>query len=240
MKEEMVFGRNSILSLFESSNIPRRILVQNGNTKGSLKKILALAKDANVEIRYMDRKKLDSITENGNHQGVVAYVGGYEYADFDDFLQSGIKGFVLILDGIEDPHNLGAICRTAEAAGVDIILIPERRACGINETVRKVSQGATEFLRIAKIVNINNTIKKLKNHGYWIYGADMDGVPYDKEKMTRPIALVIGGEGKGISRLVKENLDVTISIPMKGKISSLNASVAAGILMYEILRQENG
>lgn len=246
MKEEVfsdqVEGRNSVLELLESDRDINKILIQKGEKHGSINKIISIAKEKRIVIVEVDKQKLNSISQSNNHQGVIAIVPPFNYCEVDDILelakQKNETPFILILDGIEDPHNLGSIIRTAETAGVHGIIIPKRRAAAVNSTVYKVSAGAVEHVKIARVNNISDTIRYLKENDIWIYGLDMDGEKYYyEESYTGPCALVIGSEGFGMGRLVKENCDVLIKIPMKGKITSLNASVSAGIAMYEVVKQ---
>ena len=193
-------------------------------------------------VQEVDRRRLDELSlTNGAHQGVIAFVTPYSYVEIEDILARASEKdeppFVIVLDEITDPHNLGSIIRTAESCGAHGIIIPKRRAVGLTPTVIKASAGAVEFIPIAKVTNISSTLESLKKHGLWVVGADMDGELYTSKDLTGPIALVIGSEGKGLGRLVKEKCDFLVRIPQKGKISSLNASVAAGVLMYEIVRQ---
>ena len=239
---DQVEGRNSVLELLESGKDINKLYISDGEKHGSIHKIIALAKERKVVINKVDKYKLDKMSQTENHQGVIAIVPPYEYCDVDDILEQAKskneKAFILILDGIEDPHNLGSIIRTAETAGVHGIIIPKRRAAAVNSTVSKVSAGAVEHMKIARVNNINNTIKYLKENDIWICGTDMstDTYYYDQD-YKMPIAIVIGSEGFGMSRLVKENCDFLVKIPMKGKITSLNASVSAGIVMYEVVKQ---
>lgn len=244
MKEMYVVGRNPVLELLKSDKEIEKILVINGEVKGSIKKIIAMAKDRDIIVQYVDKRKLDQISQGSSHQGVACLVSPYVYCTLDDIMEkakeSGEPPFILILDGIEDPHNLGSIIRTAECSGVHGVIIPKRRAAHVTETVYKSSAGAVEHMLIAKVNNISDTIDRLKEEGLWIYGADMDGKEkYFHTDLTGAVAIVIGSEGKGISRLVKEKCDFLLNIPMKGKISSLNASNAASILMYEVVRQKH-
>ena len=209
---------------------------------GSINEIIKLAKENKIVIVEVEKSKLDIMSGNNNHQGVVAVVPPFNYCDIDDILEyakaKNEEPFIVLLDSIEDPHNLGSIIRTAETAGVHGIIIPKRRAAVVNSTVSKTSAGAVEYMKIARVNNLVETINKLKQKGVWIYGADMAGkINYYNQDLTGPICLVIGNEGEGISRLVKENIDVLIKIPMKGKINSLNASVSTGIILYEIVKQ---
>ncbi len=241
---DQVEGRNSVLELLESGKDINKIFVSRGEKQGSIYKIIGKAKDQKIVVVEVDRKKLDEMSQTGNHQGVIAIVPPFEYCEVDDILEEAQKRkedpFIIILDGLEDPHNLGAIIRTAETAGVHGIIIPKRRAVGVNSTVNKSSAGAVEYMKIARVNNITDTIHYLKEKGLWIIGTDMDtNTYYYDQDMTGPIAVVIGSEGFGMTRLVKENCDMLIKIPMKGKITSLNASVSAGIVMYEIVKQKN-
>ena len=238
---DQVEGRNAVLELLESGRDINKILVANGEKHGSIYKILAIAKERKIIVTEMERNKLNQIAQTPNNQGVIAIVPPYDYCDVEDILEEAKRKnempFILILDGIEDPHNLGSIIRTAETAGVHGIIIPKRRAASVNSTVSKVSAGAVEYMKIARVNNINETIRYLKEQDVWICGTDMDtDTIYTKQDYKMPIAIVIGSEGGGMSRLVKENCDFLVKIPMKGKITSLNASVSAGIIMYEVVR----
>ena len=239
---DQVEGRNAVLELLESDRDINKIFISAGEKHGSINKIMALAKEKKVIINEISRAKINQMAQTENNQGVIAIVPPYNYCEIDDILDTakhrGEKPFILILDGIEDPHNLGSIIRTAETAGVHGIIIPKRRAATVNSTVAKVSAGAVEYMKIARVNNINETINYLKENDVWICGTDMhtDKYYYD-ENFTGGIAIVIGSEGFGISRLVKENCDFLVKIPMKGKITSLNASVSAGIIMYEVVKQ---
>ncbi len=244
MEFEYIIGRNPVIEVLKNRDDIEKVLVVNGDLKGSIKKIMGIAKDKNILVQEVSQKTLDNIAKGGVHQGVAAIVSPFEYSSIQDLLNLAKSReenpFVVILDEIEDPHNLGAIIRTAESAGVHGIIIPERRAASVNATVYSSSAGAVDYMKIAKVTNINNAIKKLKDAGLWIYGADMKGDIYYKTEMTGAVGLVIGNEGRGISRLVKENCDFIVKIPMFGDISSLNASNAASILMYEVVRQNHG
>ena len=241
---DQVEGRNAVLELLESGRDINKILVANGEKHGSIHKILAIAKERKIIVTEMERNKLNQIAQTPNNQGVIAIVPPYDYCEVEDILEEAKKKnempFILILDGIEDPHNLGSIIRTAETAGVHGIIIPKRRAASVNSTVSKVSAGAVEYMKIARVNNINETIRYLKEQDVWICGTDMDtNTIYTKQDYKMPIAIVIGSEGFGMSRLVKENCDFLVKIPMKGKITSLNASVSAGIIMYEVVKNRN-
>jgi len=230
------------MELLKSDKQVDKLYVLKGELKGSINKIMGKAKDMGIVIQQVDKNKLDSMAEGNAHQGVVALVTGYEYSEVADMLQlaktRNESPFILVLDGIEDTHNLGAIIRTAECAGVHGVVIPKRRAAMVNQTVYKSSAGAVEHMKVAQVGNITQTIEDLKKEGLWIYGADMDGEKeYFRTDLKGAIALVIGNEGKGLSRLVKEKCDVLVNIPMTGKVGSLNASNAASILIYEVVRQ---
>ncbi len=240
--DDQVEGRNSVLELLESEKDINKIFVTRGEKQGSINKIIGRAKGKGIVLVEVDKSKLDEMSQTGNHQGVIAIVPPFEYCEVEDILEEAKtkneQPFILILDGIEDPHNLGAIIRTAETAGVHGVIIPKRRAAGVNSTVNKVSAGAVEHMKIARVNNINDTIKFLKDNGLWIIGTDGKAENYYYEQdLTGPIALIIGSEGYGMNRLVSENCDILVKIPMKGKITSLNASVSAGIVTYEIVKQ---
>ncbi len=242
MKDLYVVGRNPVLELLKTDKEIDKIYILKGDLQGSIKKIIGKAKDKNIIIQEVDKSKLDSMADGNAHQGVAALVTGFEYSSLDDILKKAEdlkeKPFIIILDEIEDTHNLGAIVRTAECAGVHGVIIPKRRSARVNQTVYKASAGAVEHMLIADVTNISDTIEELKKRGLWIYGADMDGQEfYFNTSLDGSIALVIGNEGKGISRLVKEKCDVLVKIPMSGNISSLNASTSAAILIYEVVRQ---
>ena len=221
---DQVEGRNAVLELLESGRDINKILVANGEKHGSIHKILAIAKERKIIVTEMERNKLNQIAQTPNNQGVIAIVPPYDYCEVEDILEEAKRKnempFILILDGIEDPHNLGSIIRTAEQAGVHGIIIPKRRAASVNSTVSKVSAGAVEYMKIARVNNINETIRYLKEQDVWICGTDMDtNTIYTKQDYKMPIAIVIGSEGFGMSRLVKENCDFLVKIPMKGKIT---------------------
>lgn len=240
--QEQVEGRNSVLELLDSDRDINKIFIERGEKHGSINKIIAKAREKKVVIVEVDRQKLNKMAQTENHQGVIAIVPPFNYCEVKDILDEAYrkneKPFILILDGIEDPHNLGAIIRTAETAGVHGIIIPKRRACNVNSTVYKVASGAVEHMKIARVNNLNDEIKYLKDNDVWVHGTAVEASKYYyEENLTGAIAIVIGNEGKGMSNLVKENCDVLLKIPMKGKISSLNASVSAGIVMYEVVKQ---
>ena len=244
---ELIIGRNACLEALRSEREIERLTVlkqRNGRgakPEGSLQKILAKAKDRHIPVFYADREEMDRMAAGGVHQGVIATVSDYVYKSVDDLLQvaadRGEPPFLIILDGLEDPHNLGAVMRTAECVGAHGVIIPQRRAVSVNATVMKTSAGAAEHMGCARVKNIPRVMEQLQQQGVWIYGCDMDGSDCFETDLTGPAAIVIGNEGKGISRLVREKCDFIISIPMRGQINSLNASNAAAIIMYEILRQ---
>lgn len=240
--QDIVEGRNAVTELLKSDKDINKIFVQRGEKHGSINQIISLAKSKKIVIVEVDKSKLDVMSQTKNHQGIIAVVPPFEYSDIDEILEYAKSRnedpFVVILDGIEDVHNLGSIIRTAETAGVHGIIIPKRRGALVNSTVSKTSAGAVQYMKIARVNNLNDAIKELKDKGLWIYGTDMDAKNYYyEEKLLGPIALVVGSEGFGISNLVKKNCDVLIKIPMKGRITSLNASVSAGIVMYEVVKQ---
>lgn len=237
-----IAGRNPVVEAIKSNRTIDKILILKGIHHGVINEIKKLANEKNIIVQYVPKNKLDSIVENCNHQGVIAYIAAHKYYSVDDILQYAKEKqedpFIIILDEIEDPHNLGAIMRTVECAGAHGVIIPKRRSVGLTATVAKASSGAMEYVKVAKVTNIVDTIGYLKDQGIWVYGADMDGENYYYDtKLDGPLAIVIGSEGKGMKRLVKESCDFIVKIPMKGKVTSLNASVAAGIFMYEIRRQ---
>lgn len=240
--ENQVEGRNAVLELLNSDRDINKLFIQKGEKHGSITKIIAFAKERKIVIVMVEKSKLDQMSETHNHQGVIAQVPPFNYCEVDNILEFAKEkeedSFILILDGIEDVHNLGSIIRTAETAGVHGIIIPKRRAASVNATVSKTSAGAVEHMKIARVNNLTETIKYLKEKGLWIIGTDMNtNTFYYDQDLTGPLALVIGSEGFGISRLVKESCDALIKIPMKGKISSLNAAVSAGIVIYEAVKQ---
>lgn len=241
LPEDMVAGRNAVMEALKGSRSVNKLMIANGSTEGSIKEIIAVAKYKGVNIQYWDRSKLDSIARGIRHQGVLAQVAPVQYAELEDILQvakdRNEPPFIVLLDELEDPHNLGAILRTADAAGVHGVLIPKHRSCPLSATVAKTSAGAVEHVPVARVGNLVQTIKKLKQEGLWVAAADMDGKDYYDTDLTGPLLLIIGSEGQGVGRLVKEQCDFVVRIPMVGKINSLNASVAGSILMYEAMKQ---
>lgn len=240
-KELTIEGRNAVIEAYRSGKTIDKIFILDGCHDGPISTILREAKKNNTIINYVPKERLDQMSQTGTHQGVIASAAAYNYAEVEDILkiaeEKGEPPFIFILDNIEDPHNLGAIIRTANLAGAHGVIIPKRRAVGLTATVARTSAGAINYTPVAKVTNISNTIEELKQKGLWFVCADMGGEVMYKLDLKGPIGLVIGSEGDGVSRLVKEKCDFVASIPMKGDIDSLNASVAAGILAYEIVRQ---
>ena len=254
--DDQVEGRNSVLELLESGKDINKIFVSKGEKHGSINKIYAIAKHGSINkilgiakerkiiVVEKDKRQMDQMAQTENYQGVIAIVPPFEYCEIEDIIENAKskneEPFVLILDGIEDPHNLGSIIRTAETAGVHGIIIPKRRAASVNSTVNKVSCGAVEHMKIARVTNISDAIEKLKEEGLWICGTDINTEKYYyNQDLTGAIGIVIGNEGNGMSEKVKKKCDFLVKIPMKGKVTSLNASVSAGIIMYEVVEQKN-
>lgn len=239
--KELIIGRNAVSEALKSGRAINTLFVLRGEKNGSIGRIIAQCKERKIVIKEVDKKKLDYMCPGGNHQGVAAMAAAHEYADVEDILNRakslGEDPFVIVCDEIEDPHNLGAIIRTAEAAGAHGIIIPKRHGVSLTWAVGKASAGAIEYMPVARVTNLASTLEELKQKGLWVYSADMDGKLYSQTSFSGPVALVIGSEGRGVSRLIKEKSDFIVSLPMKGKVNSLNASVAAGILMYEVARQ---
>ena len=240
--DDQVEGRNSVLELLESGKDINKIFVEKGEKHGSIHKILAIAKERRIIIVEKDKRQMQEMAQTQNYQGVIAIVPLFEYCEIEDILEDAESKnedpFVLILDGIEDPHNLGSIIRTAETAGVHGIIIPKRRAAAVNSTVSKTSAGAVEYMKIARVTNISDAIDKLKKAGLWICGTDINtNKYYYNQDLTGPIGIVIGNEGSGMSEKVRKNCDFLVKIPMKGKVTSLNASVSTGIVVFEALKQ---
>lgn len=240
-EEFVIEGRNAVIEAFRAGKTVDKIFVQEHLKEGSMNTVIREAKKHDTVINYVKKERLDQMSETGKHQGVIAYIAAYQYATVDDILkkaeEKGESPFVVILDDIEDPHNLGAIIRTANLAGAHGVIIPKHRAAGLTATVVKASAGAINYTPVAKVTNISKTIEELKEKGLWFVCADMGGTTMYDLDLNGAIGLVIGNEGKGVSRLVKEKCDFVASIPMFGNIDSLNASVAAGVLAYEIVRQ---
>ena len=242
--DNLIIGRNAVIELLKSGREIENILIAKGEREGSINRIISMAREKGVVVKNVDLKNLDFMCANGNHQGVAANVPAHSYSTVDEILElaesRGEAPFIVICDEIEDSHNLGAIIRSAEACGAHGIIIPKRRNVGLNFIVAKTSCGALEYMKVARVSNLASTIEELKKKNIWVYCADMDGQPWCKTDFSGGCALVIGNEGKGVGRLIKEKSDVTVALPMRGKVNSLNASVAAGILMYEITKQRLG
>ncbi|SEL17653.1 23S rRNA (guanosine2251-2'-O)-methyltransferase [Carnobacterium iners] len=239
-QQDLVAGRLPAIEVLKSERDINKVFIQEGLSGSKMDEIQKLSKKRNVQISYVPKTKLDRLVEGVVHQGVVIAAAAFQYATIDDlFAAAAAKGedpFFIILDGVEDPHNLGSIMRTADASGAHGIIIPKRRAVGLTATVAKASTGAIEHVPVARVTNLTQTIKELKERGIWFYGTDMEGQDYRKWETSIPLALIIGNEGKGITRLVKEQMDGMLTIPMTGHVQSLNASVAASLLMYEVFR----
>jgi 23S rRNA (guanosine2251-2'-O)-methyltransferase len=242
MSEEFIGGKHSILEAIKAGRTINKIWVAENAQKALTQPIIAEAKQHGIIVQFADKRKLDTMAEGLQHQGVVAQVAAYDYVEIDDILEvareRGEDPFILILDEIEDPHNLGSILRTADCTGVHGVIIPKRRSVGLTATVSKISAGAVEYVPVARVTNIAQTIDKLKERGVWVAGTDVSAADdVYRSNFAMPIALVIGNEAKGVGRLIKEKCDFLVKLPMQGKINSLNASVAAGVLMYEVVRQ---
>ena len=241
-KENIIVGRNPVTEALRSGREIDKLMVSS--EEGSMKKILALAKERRIPVMKVEKSAIDRIAEGKAHQGVAAYVSAYAYSELEDIFriaeERGEDPFIIILDNLEDPHNLGAIMRTAECAGAHGVIIPKRRACGLTEVVAKASAGAIEYMPCVKVTNIAQTIEELKERGIWVAACDMGGQEYYKANLKGKLAVVIGSEGFGISRLVKEKCDFVVSMPMVGRITSLNASNAAAVIIYEVRKQRDG
>ena len=243
LDENIIFGRNAVKELLSGGRDIDKLFIQVGDREGSVNQLIGIASERKIPIIEAERSKLDSLCLGGHHQGIVAIAAERNYATIDEILayaeERGEKPFIIILDGVEDPHNLGAIIRSAECSGAHGVIIPKRRAVGLTSTAAKASAGAIEHMRVAKVTNLAMTIDELKERGLWLYAADMDGESYYDTDLSGAVALVMGSEGFGISRLVKEKCDFTISIPLYGKVNSMNVSCAAAVLMTEVARQKN-
>lgn len=242
LPEDVLIGRNAVIEAIRSGRGINKLLIADGDKEGSVKEVISLAKEQGIVIQFVERSKIEGIAGGLRHQGVLAYVAPVAYSDLETILKAaenkGEAPFLLLLDELEDPHNLGALLRTADATGVHGVLIPKRRSVPLTATVAKTSAGAVEYVPVARIGNIAQTLRKLKDKGFWVAGADMDGSQnYYEADLTGPLVLVVGSEGHGMSRLTKEQCDFIVKMPMVGKINSLNASVAGSILMYESMRQ---
>lgn len=236
-RDDLIIGRNAVSEALKAGRAADSLLVRRGEKSGSVLPLISQCKEKGIPVKEVDEKKLDFMCGHAHHQGVIMIAAVHEYSTVEDILENaekkGESPFIVICDGLEDPHNLGAVIRSAEAAGVHGIIIPERRSVSLSGIVGKTSAGALEYIPVARVKNLTTTIKDLKSKGIWVYCADMNGTEYTKADFTGPLALVIGSEGSGVSRLVKENCDGVLSIPMKGNVNSLNASVAAAILIFE-------
>lgn len=236
-RDDLIIGRNAVREALKAGRPAECLMIQRGEKKGSVSPIVAQCLDMKIPVKEVDQKKLDFMCGHSNHQGVILVAAAKEYSSLEDIFalaeERNEAPFIIICDGLEDPHNLGAVIRSAEAAGAHGVVIPSRRSTGLGYTVGKSSAGALEYMPVARVTNITAAINEMKEKGVWVYAADMDGKPYYETDMSGAIAIIVGSEGKGVGRLVKENADVVVSIPMKGKINSLNASVAASILMFE-------
>lgn len=240
-KQDLIVGRNAVGEAFRAGREIDTLYIMRGEKNPAITRLAGICRDKGGVVKETDRKKLDYLCGGANHQGVAAFVAAHTYASLEEILayahEKKEKPFVIVCDELEDPHNLGAILRTAEAAGAHGVIIPKRRSASLNYTVGKTSAGALEYIRVARVPNLPTALDTLKKNGCWIYGADMDGTDYKKTDFAGGVALVVGAEGKGIGQLVREKCDFIVSLPMKGQVNSLNASVAAGILMYEISTQ---
>ncbi len=238
-----IFGRNPVMEALKSDRTINKIWLVKGEQKGSIREILALAKEKRIAMQFVERSKLDSMFPHENHQGVAASIAAADYVEWQDIIDAarakGEDPLLVILDELEDPHNLGAILRSVDAVGAHGVIIPKRRAVPLTDGVAKASAGAIEHVPVARVSNVVQVMKELQKQGIWIAGADMHGQYLHKQDLTGPLAIVIGSEGKGLGKLVRESCDYIVSIPMQGKINSLNASVAAGVLLYEVYRQRN-
>lgn len=240
-RDDLIVGRNAVREALKSGRPADSLLVQRGERTGAVLPIIAECREKNIPVKEVDPKKLDFMCGHANHQGVILIAAAHEYATVEDiFARAEEKGeppFIVVCDSLEDPHNLGAVIRSADAGGVHGIIIPERRSVSLSGIVGKTSAGALEYVPVARVTNLSAAIRQLKERGVWVYAADMDGTPYKQADLTGPLALVIGSEGAGVSRLVKETCDGVLSIPMKGNVNSLNASVAAAVLIFEASSQ---
>ena len=242
-RDDLIIGRNAVREALKAERPAECLMVQRGDKKGAVAPLVAQCIEKKIPVKEVDIKKLDFMCGHSNHQGVILIAAAKEYSTLDEIFENAAskneQPFIIICDGLEDPHNLGAVIRSAEAAGAHGVVIPSRRSTGLGYTVGKSSAGALEYMPVARVTNLNVAIEEMKKRGVWVYAADMDGKPYYETDMTGAIAIIVGSEGKGVGRLVKENADIIVSIPMKGKINSLNASVAASILMFEASKTRN-
>ncbi len=240
---DFVFGRHAVVEALQTPDRVNRVFIQEGTSGRDAAKVIELAREKGIQVQTVPKTKIEDLVGNAVHQGLVASIAAYEYADLEDvFKKAEEKGedpFIVILDGVEDPHNLGSILRTADATGVHGIIIPKRRSASLTATVAKASTGAIEHVPVVRVTNLTQTIEQLKVRGIWVFGTDMNGTDYRKWNTSGPLAIVMGNEGKGVSRIVKESVDEMVTIPMVGHVQSLNASVASALMMYEVFRNRS-
>ena len=240
---DFVFGRHAVVEALQTPDRVNRVFIQEGTSGRDAAKVIELAREKGIQVQTVPKTKIEDLVGNAVHQGLVASIAAYEYADLEDvFKKAEEKGedpFIIILDGVEDPHNLGSILRTADATGVHGIIIPKRRSASLTATVAKASTGAIEHVPVVRVTNLTQTIEQLKARGVWVFGTDMNGTDYRKWNTSGPLAIVMGNEGKGVSRIVKESVDEMVTIPMVGHVQSLNASVASALMMYEVFRNRS-
>ena len=240
---DFVFGRHAVVEALQTPDRVNRVFIQEGTSGRDAAKVIELAREKGIQVQTVPKAKIEDLVGNAVHQGLVASIAAYEYADLEDvFKKAEEKGedpFIVILDGVEDPHNLGSILRTADATGVHGIIIPKRRSASLTATVAKASTGAIEHVPVVRVTNLTQTIEQLKARGIWVFGTDMNGTDYRKWNTSGPLAIVMGNEGKGVSRIVKESVDEMVTIPMVGHVQSLNASVASALMMYEVFRNRS-
>ena len=240
---DFVFGRHAVVEALQTPDRVNRVFIQEGTSGRDAAKVIDLAREKRIQVQTVPKTKIEDLVGNAVHQGLVASIAAYEYADLEDVFQKaeekGEDPFIVILDGVEDPHNLGSILRTADATGVHGIIIPKRRSASLTATVAKASTGAIEHVPVVRVTNLTQTIEQLKARGVWVFGTDMNGTDYRKWNTKGPLAIVMGNEGKGVSRIVKESVDEMVTIPMVGHVQSLNASVASALMMYEVFRNRS-
>ena len=240
---DFVFGRHAVVEALQTPDRVNRVFIQEGTSGRDAAKVIELAREKGIQVQTVPKTKIEALVGNAVHQGLVASIAAYEYADLEDvFKKAEEKGedpFIVILDGVEDPHNLGSILRTADATGVHGIIIPKRRSASLTATVAKASTGAIEHVPVVRVTNLTQTIEQMKARGVWVFGTDMNGTDYRKWNTSGPLAIVMGNEGKGVSRIVKESVDEMVTIPMVGHVQSLNASVASALMMYEVFRNRS-
>ena len=240
---DFVFGRHAVVEALQTPDRVNRVFIQEGTSGRDAAKVIELAREKGIQVQSVPKTKIEDLVGNAVHQGLVASIAAYEYAVFEDIFkkaeEKGEDPFIVILDGVEDPHNLGSILRTADATGVHGIIIPKRRSASLTATVAKASTGAIEHVPVVRVTNLTQTIEQLKARGIWVFGTDMNGTDYRKWNTSGPLAIVMGNEGKGVSRIVKESVDEMVTIPMVGHVQSLNASVASALMMYEVFRNRS-